>query len=251
VTDTQRAYKGKPGLGVSHDTWDKARDALRLHLASFIPAQVVTLTPEMCVRAHDDPEFRRIIDNAAVVVADGVGVVWGHGRLTSKRPEKIPGIDLAAWALEEVDRIAERVYLLGARPEVVEKAAESIGANHPRLSVAGWRDGYFAPEDEKEVVSAIASTSPHLLLVGMGSPKQEMFIARYLTDLRCAVAMGVGGSFDVWEGGVRRAPAIFRKTGTEWVYRVLTQPGARMRRLPILLRFISIVNSSARSRQLH
>jgi N-acetylglucosaminyldiphosphoundecaprenol N-acetyl-beta-D-mannosaminyltransferase len=228
------------GLGVTHPTWDSARSAIRLALSSFIPSQVITLTPEMCVRASMDPVFEAVIRGAGIVVADGVGVVWGETRLTGKKPEKIPGIDLATWALEEVDRIAGRVYLVGAKPEVVEAAAEYISRNYPRLSVAGYRDGYFSDTDENEVVKRIAATEPHLLLVGMGSPKQDIFISQHLLELRCAVGIGVGGSFDVWSGTVKRAPAVFQKTGTEWLYRTLTQPKARLKRTSDLIKFIRL-----------
>jgi N-acetylglucosaminyldiphosphoundecaprenol N-acetyl-beta-D-mannosaminyltransferase len=160
----------------------------------------------MCVRADRNPDFDAIIRGAAIVVADGVGVAWGERHLTRARIEKIPGIDLAAWALEEVDRIGGRVFLLGAKPGVVKTAAENVSRNYPRLSVVGSRDGYFTETEEVEVVRTIAATEPHLLLVGMGSPKQEVFIAGHLDHLGCAVAMGVGGTLDVWSGTVRRAP---------------------------------------------
>ena len=241
----------KSGLGITHPTWQQAKDALRLHLASFIPAQVVTLTPEMCVRARDDENFGQIITEAAIVVCDGVGVAWGESRLSGERPDKIPGIDLADWALEEVDRIAGRVYLLGATDETVRITAEKIQNEYPRLTVAGFHDGYFDQSEEEEIVKTVVEANPHLLLVGLGSPKQEIFISCHLTDLRCGVAMGIGGSFDVWSGNVRRAPAFFRATGTEWLYRILSQPGARLRRLPVLLRFIGMVlnESGARLRE--
>lgn len=176
-----------------------------------------------------------------MVVCDGVGVAWGQSRLTGERPEKIPGIDLAEWALGEVDRIAGRVYLLGSTDEAVRASAERLGNEYPRLTVAGFHHGYFDQSREEEIVKEIATANPHLLLVGMGSPKQEIFIFCHLNDLRCAVAMGIGGSFDVWSGNIRRAPAFFRSTGTEWLYRTLSQPGARLKRLPMMTRFIGLV----------
>jgi len=229
------------GLGVTHTTRQKARDAIRTHFASFVPAQVVTLTPEMCVRAVDDPEFRSIIESAQIVVADGVGVRWGEGRLSGLKPEKIPGIELAKWALEEVDRIAGRVYLLGSRPDVVAKTAEQLSLACPRLTVTGYRDGYFNDVEESDVVLSIASANPHLVLVGMGSPRQEIFINNNLINLNCGIAIGVGGTFDIMSGSIRRAPAFFRSTGTEWLYRTVTQPGERLARLPELFRFINLV----------
>ena len=237
----------KPGLGITHPTRKSAREAIRQHFASFIPLHVVTLAPEMCVRACDDSEFSRIIDNAGMVVADGVGVAWGEGKLTGVKPEKVPGIELATWTLEEVDRIAGRVYLLGSKPEVVEKAAERLSGDYPRLTIAGFRDGYFNEDDEAGIVEEIADRNPHLLLVGTGSPKQEFFIAKHLTDLKCAVAIGIGGSFDVWSGMVNRAPGFFQKTGTEWLYRTLSQPGDRLKRIPVLWRYMMLIIMAGRT----
>jgi N-acetylglucosaminyldiphosphoundecaprenol N-acetyl-beta-D-mannosaminyltransferase len=235
------------GLGVTHVSWADVKAAIKSHLDSFAPVQVVTLTPEMCVRASRDESFQGLISAAGIVVADGVGVVWGEGRLTGRRPEKIPGIDLAAWTLDEVARIGGRIYLLGSKPEVAQKASEKLSQDHPGLSIAGWHHGYFESTDEPEIVRAIASTKPHLLLVGMGSPKQEEFIARNLQALGCVVAIGVGGAFDVWSGSIKRAPAFFRETGTEWLYRTLTQPRARMARVGHLLRFVVMVLRKPRS----
>ncbi len=229
------------GLGVTHTSWQMAKDALRTHFASFVPAQVVTLTPEMCVRAQKDREFRSVLETARIVVSDGVGVSWGEGHLTGTKPEKVPGIDLSRWALEEVDRIAGRVWLIGSKQHVIEKTAERIGLDYPRLTLSGYHDGYFSEDHEPELVKSVAETNPHLVLVGMGSPKQEFFIEKNLNDLKCAVAIGVGGTFDVLSGSIRRAPDFFRATGTEWLYRIVTQPGERLGRLPELMRFVFMV----------
>jgi N-acetylglucosaminyldiphosphoundecaprenol N-acetyl-beta-D-mannosaminyltransferase len=226
------------GLGVNIETWKEAKDALRVHIASLIPAQVITLTPEMCVRSAENPDFRKIIKEAEFVVADGVGVVWGQKHLTSNTVEKIPGIDLASWALEDVDRIAGKVYLIGSKPDVVEKAAVYVSTNYPRLKVAGFSHGYFSDEEESAVVEKASVTKSNLILVGMGSPKQEIFIASNLDKFHCGIAIGIGGSFDVWSGSAKRAPEIFRKTSTEWLYRTFTQPSDRLKRIPILWKFV-------------
>ncbi|HDS30151.1 MAG TPA: WecB/TagA/CpsF family glycosyltransferase [Firmicutes bacterium] len=232
------------GLGVNYYSWESAREALRVHFASFVPLHVITLTPEMCVRMADDPDFNRLVRNAGMVIADGIGVVWGETRISHRKPKKIPGIELASWALEEVDRIAGRVYLVGSKPEVVKKAAVNIEGDFPRLKVAGFHYGYFSPDEEESIVKEISEKNPHLVLVGMGSPRQERFIAENLSSLKCAVAMGVGGSFDVWSGSIRRAPSCFRTTHTEWLYRIFSQPRERIKRIPSLWRFVVTVIKS-------
>jgi len=230
-------------LGITHYTWDEAKSSLFNHLENFKPVHVITLTPEMCVRAHEDGEFRKIIDRAGIVIADGIGVVWGEGKLTGRKPEKIPGIEFASTALKYLDEMKGKCFLIGARPEVVSAAAENLKKEYPSLVVAGCQDGYYKPASENEIVKKIASTKPHLVLVGMGSPKQEEFISKHLEDLNCAAAIGVGGSFDVWSGNVERAPEGVQKAGMEWLYRTLKQPGSRAGRLMKLMRFTSLVLS--------
>lgn len=232
----------KTGLGVTHRTWDSVITTLRANLASRIPTQVVTLTPEMVVRMETDAEFRNIVDSASVVVADGVGVQWGEGKLSGQKPQKIPGIELAEWCLSEVDRFAGTVYLLGTKPETVRAAAENLSKRYPRLKICGFRDGFFGSDQESRVFSEISSLEPDLLLVGMGSPLQERLISKYLTKLSC-VAIGVGGSLDVFGDAVVRAPEFFRKTNTEWLYRTLSQPSVRLKRIPELIKFIRLINS--------
>jgi N-acetylglucosaminyldiphosphoundecaprenol N-acetyl-beta-D-mannosaminyltransferase len=233
------------GLGVKQKTWDSAKEAVRAGISLHEPVQVVTLTPEMCVMASRDETFLNIINNAGIVVSDGVGVVWGEGKITGRKPEKIPGIELASWAIEEAARRNGRIFLLGAKEEIVAKASENLKMKYPGIIIKGWKNGYFKPEDEPAIIAAIASAAPHLLLVGLGSPKQEYFIASHLSELNCGVAIGVGGSFDVWSGTIKRAPMFFQKTGTEWLYRTFTQPGARFRRLYLLWKFIWLVSGNS------
>jgi N-acetylglucosaminyldiphosphoundecaprenol N-acetyl-beta-D-mannosaminyltransferase len=238
---TANTATDKTGLGVTHHLWKDAQTAILHCFESRSQCQVITLTPEMCVRSETDKEFSVVLSGAAIVVADGVGVVWGESKLSGKHTEKIPGIDLASWAISEVEKLHGRIYFLGSRRDVVEKAKDFISLKYPGLGSIGYRDGYFRDDEEVLVVNEIASFEPHLLLVGMGSPKQEYLIARNLQNLKCNLAIGVGGSFDVWSGTVRRAPSFFRKTGTEWMYRTLTQPGSRIKRIPELWKFTGLV----------
>ena len=233
--------KPKASLGVTHYTWDEVIHDILFHFSSFTPVHVITLTPEMTVRSWDDANFRSIVGGAKIVVADGVGVQWGESKLTGRVPDKIPGVDLSERALEELDKIAGRLYLLGGRPNVVEEASRRLSNRFPKITLAGFHDGYFPESEEAEIVKNIAETRPHLLLVGMGSPKQEIFISKHLSNLNCAVAIGIGGSLDIFSGHLKRAPAFFRITCTEWLWRIISQPGDRLKRLPILWRFFFLI----------
>jgi len=228
---------------VTHHTWVEAESAIMGRIDAMKPVHVITLTPEMCIQEFEDPEFRNIIESAGIVVADGVGVAWGERRLTGRKTEKVPGIDLAELILKYLAKTGGSVFLLGAKPDIARQAIGNLLIRYPSIVTSGWQDGYFDVSEEEQVVERIAQTKSNVLLVGMGSPKQEIFIAKHLDKLNCGLAIGIGGTFDVWSGIVRRAPKIFRNTGLEWLYRTSTQPFSRVGRLHKLTRFIYLVLS--------
>jgi N-acetylglucosaminyldiphosphoundecaprenol N-acetyl-beta-D-mannosaminyltransferase len=118
----------------------------------------------------------------------------------------------------------KRIYLLGGQPGIADKVAKWIETHTPGLTVCGTRDGYFRPQDEASVVAEIAASQPDLLLVALGVPRQEMFIAEHLGEFNCQVAIGVGGLFDFYSGLRQRAPVWMRKSGLEWLYRLSLEP---------------------------
>ncbi len=201
--------------------------------------QVVTLNAEMLYRAQGDPELMGVLREADLVLPDGHGVVWAGRRFGHPIPERVAGIDLIH-ALAESGRGRWSFYLLGALPGVAEEAASRLRLEHPGLVVAGAAHGYFAPEETADVVRRIREASPDILLVALGSPKQELFIHRHRGELGAAVAIGVGGSFDVLSGRLRRAPLLFQRLRLEWFYRLLQEP-SRWRRMLALPRFAWMV----------
>ena len=220
-------------------------DALRMseveeRIADFIragsPRQVITLNPEILYRAQQEPALLDLINGAALVTADGVGIVWA-ARLAGKLlPERVTGIDLMLRLAPRATREGWRIFLLGGAPGVAEEAAVRLKRQHPRLVIAGTHHGYFREDEEAEVVELIRRARPHLLFAGMGAPKQEQFIARNLKKLAVPEAMGVGGSFDVLAGRVKRAPRWLQRLHLEWLGRLFREP-RRWRRMLILPRF--------------
>ncbi|MGE5507262.1 MAG: polysaccharide pyruvyl transferase CsaB [Chitinophagales bacterium] len=186
--------------------------------------QVVTLNPEMVMRARRDPGFSALLKNADLVTADGVGVVWAAGRLGEPLPGRVTGVDLAAALMEEGAREGWRFYFLGSQPGVAEEAARVAQTRYPGLVVVGTRHGYFGPAEEAQVVDELRRAAPDIMLVALGSPKQEAFIARHRERLGAAAAIGVGGTLDVLAGRVRRAPVWMRRVGLEWLYRLAREP---------------------------
>ncbi|MCK5242619.1 WecB/TagA/CpsF family glycosyltransferase [bacterium] len=182
--------------------------------------------------AYENPAFAKVLERADITLADGVGAVWALARMTGKKPERVPGVDLIIDLVRVCAVEKQRVFLLGGRPGVARRCAEQLQHKFPELKVAGIRDGYWLPETEQHVVAAINAAQVDLLLVGLGQPAQEVFLDKYHQYLQVRVAMGVGGSFDVLSGDLKRAPRWMQGCGLEWLFRLLQDP----RRLGMILR---------------
>ncbi|MHB0979997.1 MAG: WecB/TagA/CpsF family glycosyltransferase [Thermoleophilia bacterium] len=193
----------------------------------------VSFNPELVIRAQRDPAAAEALLAADLRYPDGVGVVWAAARRGARGLERVPGIELAERVLEGAAAEGLGVYLLGAAPGVANEAAEALRARYPGLWVAGTGNGYFAPEDEADVVARIRDSGAAVLFAALGAPRQELFIHRNRRRLGAGVALGVGGSFDVWAGRVSRAPGWARSLGVEWLYRLLTDPRRLRRQLAL------------------
>ncbi|HYM70408.1 MAG TPA: WecB/TagA/CpsF family glycosyltransferase [bacterium] len=222
-------------LGVGFDPMDL--DGAAARIVEFAlqpdPRLVVTANVEMVMLTRRDPEVREILRRASLVVADGVGVVWGARQLGRPLPGRVPGIDLAARLCQEAARRRWRVYLLGGRPGVAAGAAARLRAWYPGFQVVGAHDGYFSLDTDRDVVRAIREASPTLLLAGLGAPRQERWLSQRLEELHVPVVMGIGGTLDVWTGRARRAPRVWQTLGLEWCYRLLREPRRFGRQLAI------------------
>lgn len=206
------------------------------------PGTVVTLNPEIVVRARTDDALRDAIASADLCVADGVGIVWAAGRAGIRLPGRVPGVELTERVLE-LGGADLPVYFLGGRPGVADRAAQAAHDRF-RVRIAGVRDGYFAPEDDAEAAGAVRGSGARLLLAGLGE-RQETFVAQQRSSLGPLVAIGVGGTLDVLAGEARRTPAWTRRAGIEWAWRVGTDP-ARWHRAPRLARFVALTLRESR-----
>lgn len=195
----------------------------------------VTPNPEICYLARKDGSVRSAVQGASLTIADGIGVIYGAKILGTPLKEKVPGADFAEKLMARMAKSGRTAYFLGAKPGVAEKAAEKLSEKYPGLSVVGWHDGYF--KDDAEVIADINAKSPDLLLVCLGAPKQELWMAANAERLSARFGIGLGGSLDVYAGTVERAPEIWRKLNLEWLYRVGPDPKrwGRALRLPAFL----------------
>ena len=196
---------------------------------------VVTPNPDVLLAAEKDPEFRRVLNAADLVLPDGIGVVYSAKILGTPLKERVPGIEFAEAMLSALNEMGGRLYLLGAKPGVAEEAGRRICARYPALVLCGTHDGYF--KDEQAILPQIAAAKPDLLFVCLGAPKQEKWMARWGQHTGAKLAIGLGGCLDVFAGNVRRAPEQWQKLGLEWAYRLKKEPKriGRMAKLPLVL----------------
>lgn len=224
-------------LGVDFDsmTMAEAVERARSLMAERRAAYAVTPNPEIVMLCRENAAAMAAVQQADLVLPDGIGVVYGAAILGTPLRAKLPGIDFAAALMGSMAEEGKSVYLLGARPGVAEAAGEKLREQFPGLRIAGTQDGYFA--DDAPVVSAVNAAAPDLLLVCLGAPKQELWMQRNAPKLRVGLMAGLGGSLDVFAGTVRRAPRIFQKLGLEWFYRLCKEPRrlGRMLKLPKFL----------------
>jgi len=175
-------------------------------------------------QAHDDPEMREILWRGDFVLADGQPLLPMARLLHMRVPERIDGIGLMGQLLQLANERRYRVFLLGAKEDVLARCVETIRARHPDLVVAGARNGYFQEAELPEIVAQINAAKPDILLIGIGSPMKERLADRWGSRIEAPVIQGVGGSFDVMAGLVKRAPVWVQRAGLEWFYRVLQEP---------------------------
>ncbi len=208
--------------------------ALRL-IEGNRPAQIVTINPEMVNYAFKNPEFSNLLKDADILLPDGIGIKVAAGILGHKI-NRIPGIDFAYKLLLDCEKSSIPVALIGTNEEILTKTIENIKKNMPDLKIVYTRNGFF--ENEEEIYKDLQNTIPKLVLVALGSPKQEYFILGAKKYLKNGLLIGIGGSFDVWAGEIKRAPVIFQKLGLEWFYRVITQPERIKRIFPAIPVFL-------------
>lgn len=212
------------GVRVHRVTLPDAAHAILDFVRSGEARQVVTLNGAMLARAAADPDLRAIVNRAALVTADGAGVLLAGRILGVRLPERVAGIDLVERVCAEGAARSLRVFLLGAAPGVAAAAADALVKRHRGLSVVGTQHGYFASHDDGAVVSRIREARPEMVLVALGFPRQEQWIAAHLAELPGMVCLGVGGTLDVLAGRTRRAPLWMRRAGLEWLYRLVREP---------------------------
>ncbi len=231
-------------LGLKVHTVDMAEalDFIDEALTEEGASQIITLNAEIAYAAFGDEELTRMINSAALVTADGTGILWAAKRYGAPLRERVCGIDLLTAMMERYRDGSHGFYFLGSKPEVAAAAAKKIRETYPRLDYRGFHDGYFgrSREDAEAMADTVAASGADILVVAMGAPYQDQWIAAYAKRCGVKAAIGVGGSLDVISGTVKRAPVFFQKLRIEWLYRLISEP-SRWRRMLALPRFMRLV----------
>jgi N-acetylglucosaminyldiphosphoundecaprenol N-acetyl-beta-D-mannosaminyltransferase len=196
---------------------------------------VVTPNPEIVWMCRKNASLREAVSQAALVLPDGIGILYGAKILGRPLKEKIPGIDFASQLLQEVSKRGTRVFLLGSKPGVAEEAAENLKRGQPDLIICGTADGYF--KEDAPVLEKINASTAELVIVCLGAPKQEKWMMQNLGNTCANLILGLGGALDVYAGKIQRAPEKWQKAGLEWLYRLLKEPRriGRMATLPLFI----------------
>jgi N-acetylglucosaminyldiphosphoundecaprenol N-acetyl-beta-D-mannosaminyltransferase len=188
------------------------------------PIHHVVINAAKVVNAQKDAALKDSIVSCDIINADGQAIVWASRFLNSPLPERVAGIDLMSNLVKLAAEKKHRIFFLGAKEEVVKKVVDVYTNMYNKDIIAGYRNGYFTKEDEQAVASQIAASGASILFVAMSSPKKEIFLNTYKNLIKMPFIMGVGGSFDVVSGLVKRAPVWMQKSGLEWFYRVIQEP---------------------------
>lgn len=224
------------GVDVSPLTYEGIISEINTNMSRNEQSTIIAVNPEKIITAQHNSEVKSLINNSTFKIADGVGVLLASKLKGGKITSRVTGVDMMGKLLDFAAEEGHPVYFYGAKEEVVTKAIAEIQKVRPAIKVAGYTNGY--EKDEAVLIQRIHNSGAKIIFVALGSPKQELWIKRNLTNLpNVLVFQGVGGSFDVFSGTVKRAPAFFRKFGLEWLYRLASNPSRikRQLNLPIFL----------------
>lgn len=244
---TERIYI----LGVPVDpvTMEQAVDRARQWLKTGEQGNILAVNPEKVITARANPEVHGFLASARLLIPDGIGIVLGARWLGLGRFERVAGADLMPklCAMAEVEGYS--VFLYGANEDVNRRACAQLKGRYPQLTIAGSSHGFVTQEDMPELIEHINRSGAMLVFAALGSPTQERWMQTYMPQLEARVFQGVGGTFDVLAGEVRRAPRLFRALNIEWLYRLLGNPTRLLRQTALPKFMFNVLKTKLTSKQ--
>lgn len=230
------------GIQVNTENYDGLMEQIFGRIDTQQKALIVAINPEKIIKAKNDPALTKLLNEAEFQIPDGIGVILAskiqHGSIRAR----VTGVDMMMKLCEEAAKRGKKVFLYGGKPGVADKAQAKLQQLFPTIQIAGTQDGY--EQDAQKIRNRINAAQPDILFVAMGSPKQENWINDNRAHLHPTIYQGVGGSFDVLAGTVKRAPAIFQKFGLEWLYRLLKEPTRLKRQLALPLFLLEVARKA-------
>lgn len=223
------------GVSVNTENYDELIPKVFANIDEGKKSLIVAINPEKLMKAKEDAELKALLNRAEFQIPDGIGVIIASKINKGTIRSRVTGIDMMDRVVQEAAKRGKRIFLYGAKPGVADTAAAKLQEMYPDLIIAGVQHGY--EKDMQVVKEAINAAEPDILFVAMGSPKQEQWIEEHRESLHPVLYQGVGGSFDVLAGNIKRAPAVFQKAGAEWLYRLLLEP-SRIKRQMNLPKFL-------------
>jgi len=220
------------GVDVCVATYDTLRESICKNMENKEKSFLVAINPEKILKARRDKELLQLLNRATYQIPDGIGAVYASKLQNGKIRERITGIDSMEMLCELATEKGFRIFLYGARREVVTAAKEKLEQQYPGIQIVGFMDGY--QQDDQVVIDAINRSCADIIFVAMGSPKQENWIVDHMSQVSGVIFQGVGGSFDVISGNVKRAPKWMQKLGLEWFYRLLKDPRRIVRQIKLI-----------------
>ena len=224
---------------LGYNVFSESKEELLKYITTYEKKlNIISGNPEILYNGlNNELLYNNFTGNNSLIIPDGIGTVISSKIVGHRVKEKIAGIEVMAEILQYCSENSKEVYLLGAKEDILNKCLANLKIKYPKLIISGKHDGFFNMENCKEVLEDIKNCRPYVIFVAMGSPRQELFIIKYMEELPCNIFMGVGGSFDVIAGNVKRAPKWMISLGLEWVYRVLKEPW-RIKRLSSIPKFL-------------
>ncbi len=229
-------------LGVPVDCVDMGQslEAVDALIQGDCAKTVIAVNPEKIIKARTDTKLLRLLQQSGLLIPDGIGAVIAAKILHGKSISRVPGSELMPEICKRSISKGYKLFLLGAAPEVNEKAVEVLKEKYQGINIVGSQHGYYSDDEIPALIDQINDSEADVLFVALGSPRQELWMEEYLPKLNVKVCQGVGGTFDVIAGKVKRAPALFLKMHMEWLYRLLAQP-KRLLRQTALPKFVYLV----------
>ncbi|MFW5648212.1 MAG: WecB/TagA/CpsF family glycosyltransferase [Candidatus Alkaliphilus sp. MAG34] len=234
------------GISIDRVNMEEAYNRFKMFMGKNKLHTIYTPNTEIIMMAQHDYELKEILNTGDLVIPDGIGLVYASKILGKQLKERVTGVDLMTRILQYCNKEERSIFILGGKPGIAELATKNITKVFPQIEIKGVRDGYFKEEEEQCIIDTINTLEPDVLFVALGVPRQEKWINKH--HLKVRVAMGVGGSIDIWAGTVKRAPIFFQRLGLEWLYRLFKEPW-RYRRMAVLPKFlINVIINKNRQR---